>query len=77
MGSDDPVYKAGTDHRHGEQFVVARGGEGREWNGWGVWGWWIQTVTFGMDEQWAPTVQHRELCVIGSFCCTTEIEETS
>ena len=58
-------------------FVVARGGEGREWNGWGVWGWWIQTVTFGMDEQWAPTVQHRELCVIGSFCCTTEIEETS
>ena len=21
------------------------------------------------------TVQHRELCVIGSLCCTTEIEE--
>ena len=33
-------------------------------------------VTFGMDEQWGPTVRHRELCVIGSLCCTTVIEET-
>ena len=33
-------------------------------------------VTFGMDGQWGPTVQHKELCMIKSFCCTTEIEET-
>ena len=35
-----------------------------------------QTATFGMDGQWGPTVQHRELCVIGPLCCTTELEET-
>ena len=39
-------------------------------------GWQMQTVTFEMDRQWDPTAQHRELCVIGSLCCTTEIEET-
>ena len=27
-----------------------------------------------MDGQWVPTVQHRELFVIGSLCCTTKIE---
>ena len=34
------------------------------------------TVLSGMDGQWGPTAQHRELCVIGSLCCATEIEET-
>ena len=29
-----------------------------------------------MDGQWGPTVQHRELHVTGSSCCTPEIEET-
>ena len=29
-----------------------------------------------MDGQWDPTVQHREMCVIGSLCWTTELEET-
>ena len=24
-----------------------------------------------MDEQWDPTVQHREMCVIGLPCCTS------
>lgn len=50
--------------------------EGSEWDGQGVWGFGIQTVSFGMDVKWGPTVQHRELCVIGSLCCTTEIVET-
>ena len=36
----------------------------------------MQTVTFGMVGQWGPSVHHRELCVTGSLCCTTEIEET-
>ena len=31
------------------------------------------TVIFGIDGQWAPTVQHREVCLIGSLCCTTEL----
>ena len=33
----------------------------------------MQTVIFGMDEQWDPTVQHREICVIVSLCCITEL----
>ena len=37
---------------------------------------WMQTVIFGMDGQWGPAVQHRETCVIGSLCCTIELEET-
>ena len=57
--------------------------------GWGGWGeeesglnghfrGFGDAVIFGMDEQWVPTVQHthREMCVTGSFCCTTELEET-
>ena len=33
-------------------------------------------LMFGMDGQWGLTVQHRELCVIGSLYYTTETEET-
>ena len=60
------------------RLVVARGEGGgrREWDEWGVWNWWIQTVIFGMDGQWSPTIQYGELCVIGSLCCTIEVEET-
>ena len=35
----------------------------------------MQTVIFG-GGQWGPTVQHREMCVTGSLCCTNELEET-
>ena len=28
-----------------------------------------------MDGQWDPAVPHREMCVIGSFCCPGELEE--
>ena len=41
---------------------------------WGVLG--MQTVIFGMDGQWDPTVQHRKLCVIGSLCGMTEFDKT-
>ena len=37
---------------------------------------WMQTVIFGMHGQWGPTVQHKEMRVIGSLCCTTELKET-
>ena len=33
-------------------------------------------VGFGMNGHWGPTVWYRELCMTGSPCCTTEIEET-
>ena len=53
------------------------GGKGREWEGWAFWGFLgIETVISGVDGQWDPTVQHRGMCVIGSLCCTTELDET-
>ena len=76
-GTDDPIYKTETDRKHGEQTCGCQGGGEREWDGRGVWGWRMQIVTFGMDKQHGPPVQHRELCVIGSLCCTTQIEEIS
>ena len=33
----------------------------------------MQTLITGTDRQRGPTVQHRELCVIGSLGCTIEI----
>ena len=53
-------------------------GKGKEWEGWAFWAFGgMQTVISGVDGQWDPTVQHREkTCVIGSRCCTTELDET-
>ena len=48
-----------------------RGGSGKDGE-FGVGGY---KLAFGVDGQWTPTVQHRELCVIRSLCCTTETEE--
>ena len=47
-------------HRHREQICGCLGGE-RERDGLGIWGWQIQTITFRIDKQQGPTVQHREL----------------
>ena len=38
--------------------------------------WEMHTIMLIMDGQWDPTVQHREICVIRSLCCTTELDET-
>ena len=52
------------------------GGKGERVGLMGILGvFWMQTVIFGMDGQWDPTVQYREMCVIGSLCCKTELEE--
>jgi len=71
-------YKTETDHSQGEQTCGFGGwGGGREWDGREVQGFfWMQTLIFGMDGQQGPTEQHRELCMIGSLCCTTNIEKT-
>ena len=74
--TDDPISKTETDHSQGEQTYGSQGIRGREWDEWSVQGFWIQTVILGMNGQWGPTIHHRELCVIGSLCCATEIEET-
>ena len=55
-GTEDPIYKTEIDHAQGEQTRGSQWGEGREWDEQGVWGFWMQTVTFGMDGQWGPTV---------------------
>ena len=75
-GIDDPNDKTETNHRPEEHTCGCQGRAGMEWEGQGVWALWIQTLTFGMDGQWAPTVQHWKLYMIGSLCCTTEIDET-
>ena len=50
-------------------------GVGREGQAfWGFGG--IQTVISGIDGQLDPAVQYREMCVIGSLCCTTELDKT-
>ena len=72
---DDPIYKTETDHGQREETCGSWGG-GAEWDGQAVWDFWMQIVIFGMDGQWEPTVQHREMCVIGSLCCTTELDKT-
>ena len=52
------------------RLTVPRGeGKGEEWALGGFF--WMQAVIFGMDGQWGPTVQHREMCVIESLCYTT------
>ena len=50
--------------------------EERKWDGRAVRGLGMQTLIFGTDGQWSPTVQHRELSVIELLCYTTENEET-
>ena len=68
--------KTEKDHGQEEQSWGSRGRKGREWDEWAFWGFiWMQTVIFGMDGQW-DAVQHREMCVTRSLCCTTELDET-
>ena len=51
-----------------------RGGSGMDGHFGGFF--WMQIVVFGMDGQWDSTVQHREMYVIASLCCTTELDKT-
>ena len=61
-GANDTIHKTETDHRHGGQTCGCQGGERRKQDGQGVEGWQMQITTFGMNKQWGPSVQHRELC---------------
>ena len=44
-----------------EQTCGCQGRGEREWDRQRVWDWQMQTITFRMDKQCGPTVQHREL----------------
>ena len=46
---------------HREQTCGCHWGVGRERDRLGVWGWQMQTITFRMNKQQGPNVQHREL----------------
>ena len=52
-GTDDPIYKAETDHIQGDQTCGSQGGRRRDQDGRAVQGFWMQTVKFGMNRQWA------------------------
>ena len=56
----------------------APGGKGEGGGGMGIWGGILgmQTVISGMDGQWDPTLQHREMCETGSPCCTAGLDKT-
>ena len=55
-----------------ENRLLAKGQEAREQDGLGVWDWQMQTITFRMDKQPGPNVQHREPC---SISCDKPIME--
>ena len=74
MAQITPICKTNRLRPRRANLWLPRGGR-REWDGRGVWGWCMQTVTFGMDGKWVPIVQHRELCMTGSLCYTTELDE--
>ena len=48
-------------HRHREQIYGHQRGKEGERDKLGVWGQQMQTITFRMDTQQGPTVEHREL----------------
>ena len=54
-GISYPIYKTETYFSQGEQTCFPHCRK-KEWDGWGFWGFWMQTVTFGMDVNWGPTV---------------------
>ena len=52
---------------------VREWGEGEAVGGMGILG--MQPIISGVDRQWDPAVQHREMCLTGSLGCTTELDE--
>ena len=56
----EPIYEAQTDSQR-EQTCGCQGGGVWGRDELGVWGQQMQTITYRMDEQQGPTVQHREL----------------
>ena len=53
--------KQKQNHGHREQTGGCQGEAGRAEDGPGVWGQQMQTITYRMDGQEGPTVQHREI----------------
>ena len=67
------MYK--TETNPGQEKKTSPGGTLWEWNGRTVQDFWMQTVIFGMNGQWGPTVQDRELCVIAHFAVQQNLKK--
>ena len=61
-GTNELIQKTKTHTHIKNKFVVAKGQGQRETDGLAVWAWQMQCITFRMDKQKGPAVQHRELC---------------
>ena len=58
-GTNELIDKTETDSQTQKTDLWLQRGKGRKWDEQGVWQ--MQTITFRMDQQWGPTVQHRDL----------------
>ena len=59
-GTNECIYKTETDSDIEDRLVIIKGmGDGVGQLGFG--GWYLQTITFRMDKQGGPAVQHRKL----------------
>ena len=61
-GTNEPIYKTETDPRTRRTDLWLPRRREREWDGLGVWCQQMQIITFRMDRQWGPAVQH-ENCI--------------
>ena len=64
-GTNEPMYKTKDSWTQRTDLWLPKVVRERV-SGLGVWGQQMQTITFRMDKQWGPTVQHRELYPITS-----------
>ena len=63
--TNEPIYKTEIDSQtQSTDLWLPRGRGGRDRDGLGVWGWQMQNITFRMDKQQGPNVQHRELYLV-------------
>ena len=59
-GTNELIYNIETDSQAQRTDFWLPQEEEEEWDGQGVWGQQMKTITFRMDKQQDPTVQHRE-----------------
>ena len=64
-----------TDHVQEEQTWGSQGGKEREWGGWPFWGF-FGCKLLNLEWMGNGNLLPREMCVIGSLCCTKELDKT-
>ena len=69
--SKNNKQKTETDHGQEEQTWDSQGERGKEWDRWAFVGFFGYKL---LHLEWMGNGQHREMCVIGSLSCTTELD---